>query len=64
MIKFLVTAVVVLICLFIMVLLLCLMIWAITRLLRLLFPQRFQAPVKKAPKKQKAAPAGAAETDE
>lgn len=49
MVKFLVTSVVVLICLFLMALLLCLMVWVITRLLRFLFPQRFrsQAPAKK-----------------
>lgn len=42
MIKFLVTAVIVLICLFLMALMLCLMVWVITRLLRSLFPQRFR----------------------
>ena len=50
MIKFLVTAAVVLVCVFILVLVLCLMIWVVTRLLRWLFPQRFggkTAPVKK-----------------
>lgn len=55
MIKFLVTAAIVLICVFILVLVLCLMIWVVTRLLRWLFPQRFgvkAAPVKK-PKKVK-----------
>lgn len=54
MVKFLVTSVVVLICLFLMALLLCLMVWVITRLLRFLFPQRFwpaQAPAKKKKKK-------------
>lgn len=53
MVKFLVTSVVVLICLFLMALLLCLMVWVITRLLRFLFPQRFrsQAPTKKKKKK-------------
>lgn len=58
MIKFLVTAVIVLICLFLMALMLCLMTWVITRLLRFLFPQRFgsgKAPAKK-PKKKKPAP--------
>ena len=57
MVKFLVTSVVVLICLFLMALLLCLMVWVITRLLRFLFPQRFrsQAPAKK--KKKKPSPA-------
>lgn len=55
MIKFLVTAAIVLICLFILVLVSCLMVWVVTRLLRWLFPQRFggkAAPVKK-PKKIK-----------
>ena len=55
MIQFLVTAAVVLVCLFILILVLCLMIWVVTRLLRWLFPQRFggkAAPVKK-PKKVK-----------
>ena len=40
MIKFLVTAVIVLICVFLMALMVCLMVWIITRLLRFLFPQR------------------------
>ena len=55
MIKFLVTAAIVLVCLFILVLVSCLMVWVVTRLLRWLFPQRFgskAAPVKK-PKKIK-----------
>lgn len=55
MIKFLVTAAIVLVCVFILVLVLCLMIWVVTRLLRWLFPQRFggkAAPAKK-PKKVK-----------
>lgn len=55
MIKFLVTAAIVLVCVFILVLVLCLMIWVVTRLLRWLFPQRFggkAASVKK-PKKVK-----------
>lgn len=55
MIKFLVTAAIVLVCVFILVLVLCLMIWVVTRLLRWLFPQRFggkAAPAKK-PKKIK-----------
>ena len=55
MIKFLVTAAIVLICLFILVLVSCLMVWVVMRLLRWLFPQRFggrAAPVKK-PKKVK-----------
>lgn len=57
MIKFLVTAVIVLICLFLMALMLCLMTWVITRLLRFLFPQRFgsgKAPAKKVKKKKPA----------
>lgn len=52
MIKFLVTAVIVIICVFIMALMLCLMIWAVTRLLRFLFPQRF-GPGKVSAKKPK-----------
>lgn len=52
MIKFLVTAVIVLICVFFMALMLCLMIWVITRLLRFLFPGRFR-PVPSVPKKKK-----------
>ena len=55
MIQFLVTAAVVLVCVFILVLVSCLMIWVVTRLLRFLFPQRFgpkAVPVKK-PKKVK-----------
>lgn len=64
MIKFLVTSVVVLICLFLMALLLCLMVWVITRLLRFLFPQRFrsQAPTKK--KKKKPSPVVTEEDEE
>ena len=62
MVKFLVTSVVVLICLFLMALLLCLMVWVITRLLRFLFPQRFrsQAPTKK----KKSSPAVTEEDEE
>ncbi len=52
MIKFLVTAVIVLICLFLMALMLCLMVWVVTRLLRFLFPQRFGSG-KTAPKNPK-----------
>lgn len=55
MLKILVTGAVYMVCLFILVLVSCLMIWVITRLLRWLFPQRFggkAAPVKK-PKKVK-----------
>lgn len=58
MIKFLVTAVIVLICVFLMALMACLMVWIITRLLRFLFPQRFRpaAPTgKKKPKAKSAA---------
>ena len=64
MVKFLVTSVVVLICLFLMALLLCLMVWVIARLLRFLFPQRFrsQAPTKK--KKKKPSPAVTEEDEE
>lgn len=50
MIKFLVTAAIVLIYLFILVLVSCLMVWVVTRLLRWLFPQRFDSktvPMKK-----------------
>ena len=67
MIKFLVTAVIVLICLFLMALMLCLMTWVITRLLRFLFPQRFgpkaPAPLKK-PKKKMPAPVVAEEAED
>lgn len=59
MIKFLVTAAIVLVCVFILVLVLCLMIWVVTRLLRWLFPQRFgvkAASVKKPKKVKKAVP--------
>ena len=55
MIKFLVTAAIVLVCLFILVLVSCLMVLVVMRLLRWLFPQRFggkAAPMKK-PKKIK-----------
>lgn len=64
MVKFLVTSVVVLICLFLMALLLCLMVWVITRLLRFLFPQCFrsQSPTKK--KKKKSSPAVTEEDEE
>ena len=57
MIKFLVTAVIVLICVFLMALTVCLMVWIITRLLRFLFPQRFRptAPTGKKKPKAKAA---------
>lgn len=55
MIKFLVTAAIVLVCVFILVLVLCLMIWVVTRLLRWLFPQSFggKATPAKKPKKVK-----------
>lgn len=49
MIKFLVTAAIVLVCLFILVLLCCLMVWVITRLLRFLFPMRFGGRAKPKP---------------
>ena len=55
MLKVLVTCAVYMVCLFILVLVLCLMVWVIIRLLRWLFPQRFgpkARPVKK-PKKVK-----------
>ena len=41
MIKFLVTAAIVLVCLFVLVLMCCLMVWVVARLLSFLFPQRF-----------------------
>lgn len=68
MIKFLVTAVIVLICLFLMALMVCLMTWVITRLLRFLFPQRFRpapalAPAKKH-KKKKPTPVAAEEAED
>lgn len=67
MIKFLVTAVIVLICLFLMALMVCLMTWVITRLLRFLFPQRFgpkaPAPAKKH-KKKKPTPVAAEEAED
>ena len=67
MIKFLVTAVIVLICLFLMALMVCLMTWVITRLLRFLFPQRFgpkaPAPSKKS-KKKKPTPVAAEEAED
>ena len=55
MIKFLVTAAIVLVCLFILVLVSCLMVWVVMRLLRWLFPQRFapKAKLVKKPKKVK-----------
>ena len=52
MIKFLVTALIVIVCVFVMALLLCVMVWAVTRLLRFLFPQRF-GPGKVLAKKSK-----------
>lgn len=53
MIQFLVTAVFVVICLFALALILCLMIWVVTRLLRFLFPDRFYAGSASAPKNTK-----------
>ncbi len=55
MLKILVTGAVYMVCLFILVLAACLMIWVITRLLRWLFPQRFggKVPAKKPKKKAK-----------
>ena len=53
MIQFLVTAVIVVIGLFLLTLLLCLMIWVITKLLRFLFPQRFGAVAVNSPKVKK-----------
>ena len=48
MIKFLVTAAIVLICLFILVLVSCLMVWVVMRLLRGLFPDKFKGKAGKA----------------
>lgn len=45
MIKFLVTAAIVLVCLFVLVLVTCLMVWVVMRLLRWLFPHRFAPKV-------------------
>lgn len=48
MIKFLVTVAIVLICLFIFVLVSCLMVWVVMRLLRWLFPDKFKGKAGKA----------------
>ncbi|MEF2588331.1 MAG: hypothetical protein U0M81_00040 [Oscillospiraceae bacterium] len=48
MIKFLVTAAIVLVCLFILVLVSCLMVWVVMRLLRWLFPDKFKGKAGKA----------------
>lgn len=56
MIQFLVTAVIVVIALFILALLLCLMVWVVTKLLRFLFPQRFNVSKTKKDKKDKKKP--------
>ena len=53
MIKFLVTAAIVLVCLFVLVLVSCLMVWVVMRLLRWLFPQRFGPKARPAAKKPK-----------
>ena len=53
MIQFLVTAVFVVIALFFLALILCLMVWVVTKLLRSLFPQKFQAKPKKEKKSGK-----------
>ena len=53
MIKFLVTAAIVLVCLFILVLVSCLMVWVVMRLLRWLFPQRFGPKARLVTKKPK-----------
>ena len=50
MLKVLVTCAVYMVCLFILVLVLCLMVWVIIRLLRWLFPQRFGPKAKPAKK--------------
>lgn len=47
MIQFLVTTVIVVVCLFILAVILCLMIWVITKLLRFLFPSKFGGEPKK-----------------
>ena len=48
MIKFLVTAAIVLICLFILVLVSCLMVWVVMRRLRWLVPDKFKGKAGKA----------------
>ena len=48
MIKFLITAAIVLVCLFILVLVSCLMVWVVMRLLRSLFPDKFKGKAGKA----------------
>ena len=48
MIKILVTAAIVLLCLFILVLVSCLMDWVVMRLLRWLFPDKFKGKAGKA----------------
>ena len=53
MLKILVTGAVYMVCLFILVLVSCLMIWVITRLLRWLFPQRFGPKARLTAKKPK-----------
>lgn len=53
MIQFLVTAVIVVVFLFLLVVILALMTWVITRLLRFLFPQKFAAVVKAQKSKKK-----------
>ncbi len=53
MLKILVTGAVYMVCLFILVLVSCLMIWVITRLLRWLFPQRFGPKARLVTKKPK-----------
>ena len=54
MIQFLVTAVIVVIGVFLLVLMISLMVWVVTKLLRFLFPQlRGQIPAVKAPKEKK-----------
>lgn len=63
MIKVLVYAVVVVICLFLLALMLCLMIWSVTKLLRFLFPEKYRAgsPKPKKDKKKESAPASSTE---
>lgn len=54
MIQFLVTAVIVVICVFLLLVILCLMAWLISKLMRILFPGKFPAaPAQQKKKKAK-----------
>lgn len=64
MLKVLVTCAVYMVCLFILVLVLCLMVWVIIRLLRWLFPQRFGPKVVPAKKPKKVKKVIAEDEDE